>query len=220
MVRREAKDRIDWTAKVVCKKCNETWMSDIESQHAKRVLTGLIDGKVDVPIGSPDARSIALFAFKTAVVLDHSQRSRQPFFSQRVRYAFKEHLQIPANVQMWMCGFGPRTRGEVHALYHSGRISPTNPIHFYVCTVAIGHFVSQVVVVKQIDSSGFFPRPGFEDIAVPLWPRVHPNFVWPARDILQTEADYEGFSLRWGTVSVTTRERPSLLPPTNSAKGS
>ena len=217
IIRREAKLKIDWTAKVVCKKCNETWMSDIESQHAKRVISDLIEGRVNVPISASDARSVALFAYKTAVVIDHSQRSRQPFFAERVRYAFREGFQIPTSVQMWMCRFGPRTRGEIHALYHSGQVSPTNPIHFYVCTVAIGHFVFQVVAVKQIDGSGFFPKPGFEDISVPLWPRVPSNFVWPAQDILRTEADFEEYSLRWGTVSVT-RPRAKQAPATSTKR--
>lgn len=57
---------IDWTARVVCENCNNTWMSDIESKHAKLVLTPLIRGEEDVPIGVATARSLAIFTFKTA----------------------------------------------------------------------------------------------------------------------------------------------------------
>src|ERR1017187_10244882 len=67
-------DSMDWTAKVVCESCNNGWMSDIESHHAKPALTPLITGEMDIPINLERAQSMALFAFKTAVILDHSQR--------------------------------------------------------------------------------------------------------------------------------------------------
>lgn len=201
IVGRWVADEIDWTAKVVCEKCNNTWMSDIENQHAKPAMTDLILGKTNVPIRQSSARSIALFAFKTAVVLDHSHRSKQPFFSRRIRNAFKEHLDIPRTVQMWMAGFARRTRGDIHASYHQGNLSPTNRLELYVCTCAIGHFVFQVAAQKQIGSTAFLPRPGFENLAVPLWPRVYPGFVWPAASVLQTVKDFDAFSVRWLDVS-------------------
>jgi hypothetical protein len=36
---------MDYKAKVVCEQCNNTWMSDIEEQHAKPVLTPLVTGQ-------------------------------------------------------------------------------------------------------------------------------------------------------------------------------
>ena len=172
-------------------------MNDIENQHAKPIMTDLIVGKTNIPIRQSGARSIALFAFKTAVILDHSQRGRQPFFSRRVRYAFREHLDIPRTLQMWMAGYAPRARADIHTSYHQGALSPTNPLELYVCTYAIGHFVFQLVARKQIGSTAFSPRSGFEDIAVPLWPRVHPGFVWPATNVLRTVKEFDAFSMRW-----------------------
>src|SRR5260370_38193237 len=61
-------DSMDYKAKVVCKKCNETWMSDIESKHAKPVLTPLVTGQSGIPIDKTSAHSLAIFAFKTAIV--------------------------------------------------------------------------------------------------------------------------------------------------------
>ena len=55
---------LDQKARVVCEECNGTWMSDIESQHAKPVMTPLIQGELHIPLSQPNARSIALFAFK------------------------------------------------------------------------------------------------------------------------------------------------------------
>ncbi len=70
---------LDWTAKVVCKTCNETWMSQIESKHAKPAMTDLIRGKTAVPVSQSRADSIAFFAFKTALIFDYIQRKREPF---------------------------------------------------------------------------------------------------------------------------------------------
>jgi hypothetical protein len=71
-------DTMDWKAKVVCENCNNTWMSDIETEHAQPALTPLITGEMDIPIDLSRAHSMALFAFKTTVVLDHARRLREP----------------------------------------------------------------------------------------------------------------------------------------------
>jgi hypothetical protein len=193
-------EEIDWTAKVVCEKCNNTWMSNIESQHAKPAMTALMIGKKNVPIPQASAHSIALFAFKTAVVLDHTQRKREPFFSRRVRYAFRQHLDIPRTLHMWMAGFASRTSVHFHTGYYKGTLPPSNPLEMYICTCGIGHFVFQVVAQKQIGFTGFYPRTGFEKLAVPLWPRVWPQFVWPAANVLRTLKDFDAFSERWKDV--------------------
>ena len=63
---------LDLTANVVCKPCNEGWMSDIESKYAQPAMEALIiGGKTDFTISKARAKAIALFAFKTAVVIDH-----------------------------------------------------------------------------------------------------------------------------------------------------
>lgn len=80
---------IDYKAKTVCKDCNEGWMSTLENEKAKPVLTPLVIGKSDIPITAEDAHSIALFAFSKAVVIDCSTRSREAFFPRSVRHAFR-----------------------------------------------------------------------------------------------------------------------------------
>src|SRR5450631_2325848 len=47
-------------ANVVCKPCNETWMSDIESHCAKPAMADLILGKRVGAIGARRARNIAI----------------------------------------------------------------------------------------------------------------------------------------------------------------
>jgi hypothetical protein len=197
-------EKLDWKAGVVCKNCNETWMNDIETQHAQIALPALISGKVGVRIGRKEADSIAYFAFKTAVVLDHANRRPSPFFSRRLRYAFREHLLIPDFVNMWLCGYA-RHGGSVHVktVYHDGETPAGYRLHSYVCTCALGSFVFQVVAVKQFGSCRLRPVAGFKhDLAIPFWPRIPKNFVWPPRTALQNISDFDRFAEMWQDVEV------------------
>ena len=84
VMKRWAAPGIDIKANVVCRKCNETWMSNIENKHAKPAMTDLILGK-PVEINQERANSIALFAFKTAILAD--QMSSGEFFCKRHPWA-------------------------------------------------------------------------------------------------------------------------------------
>src|SRR5271169_3869635 len=151
------KPALDWKANVVCGRCNSTWMSKIENDHAKPALTDLILDKLDIPIAESRANSIALFAFKSAVVFNHLRPVADPFFPQSARHNFREVRAIPGNVRMWMAGFLPVGKGEVQTVYHNGALPNGNRIRLYVCTYAVGHFVFQVLAARQ---GGFTPFAG------------------------------------------------------------
>jgi len=106
-------DSLNWKAKVVCKTCNETWMSEIESKHAKPSMTDLIRLRWPLVIDEKRANSLAIFAFKTAVVFDHVARNRPPFFSRSARRQFRRHLAVPPMVRMWMAASSGLRRGSV-----------------------------------------------------------------------------------------------------------
>jgi hypothetical protein len=192
---------LDLKARVVCKPCNNTWMSDIEDKHAKPVMTPLIKGETAVPIGSAEAHSLALFAFKTAVVLDHADRRRDHFFSSRIRDGFRRHLAIPGTVQMWMCGYAQnRNRMRSQVVYHNGKLGATYPIQLYALTFGIGCLVFQVLSINDFGSVRFAPLSGFEDLAVPFWPIVPEGIVWPNSISLSNVSEFDRFSFRWSSV--------------------
>jgi hypothetical protein len=197
---------LNWKAKVVCKPCNEGWMSNIEAQHAKPAMTDLITGGLDVPISESRARSVSLFAFKSAVVFDHVARTREPFFLRSIRHRFREALAVPhTTVQMWMAGFLLTGKGEVFTSYHEGNLSPSNHVRLYVCTYAIGHFVFQVVGQRQQGFTPFGPLDRrFDGSALPFFPtRMLPRgLTWPVADVLRTAQDLEDFALRWKDIRV------------------
>jgi hypothetical protein len=196
-------DTMDWTAKVVCENCNNTWMSDIETQHAQPALTPLITGQMNIPIDRERAHSISLFAFKTAVIIDHQQRRDSgPFFSKRERYAFRLHHTIPGTVNMWFCGYkGHRGNGQFKSAYYKGEVPSSDPVLMYACTCAIGHFVFQVLAVKQIGNARFSPLGGFESLGVPFWPTVPRDYIWPPPVVLDGIPQFEAFADRWQNVA-------------------
>lgn len=193
-------DTLDWKAKVVCETCNNTWMSDIEST-AKAAMSDLIRGESGMVISQSSADSIACFAFKTAVIFDHIQRNREPFFTRSVRHRFRASLAIPTTVRMFMAGFLPAGKGHVHTCYHEGDFS-VGHIALYVCTYAVGHFVFQVVAQRQQGLTKFTLQPRiFESLGVEFWPWIPGGVVWPAH-VLRTVDDFYSFSTRWRTLIV------------------
>jgi hypothetical protein len=193
---------LDLKPKVVCKKCNETWMSDIENLHAKPIMTHLIKGDLAVPLNRPESRSLAIFAFKTAVVLDHSRRDREPFFSHTLRHAFRESFAIPDTVQMWMCAFAPN-RLNLPVLVNCGyykSLTPSDPFQMYICTCGIGKFAFQVIAAKDFVGR-FAPLPGFDHLLVDLWPRIPPGFVWPPQNGLVSKDHFYELAKRWESIA-------------------
>jgi hypothetical protein len=195
-------DRFDYTARVVCQDCNNTWMSDIESKHAKPVMTPLIEGNQHVPLSGREAYSLAVFAFKTAVVLDHAnRRGGDPYFSRRIRQAFKRSLAIPRTTNMWLCGFNNhRNQRRIQTVYHKGQLTPTYPIQLYVLTISIGALVFQVVSVKHFGTAVLEPPPGYERLAVPFWPSIGRGFIWPNHTNLSSNDEFDTFAFRWRRV--------------------
>lgn len=203
IVREWSSDELDWKARVVCEPCNNTWMSDIEGR-AKSAMSNFILGKSG-PISQSCADSIALFAFKTAVIFDHIRRDREPFFSPSVRHGFRESFAIPASVRMFMAGFMPG-KGHVHTCYHEGALSEADRFTLYVCTYAVGHFVFQVVGQNQQGYTRVTLEPReLQSYAIEFWPWIPDGASWPPAQVLQTVADFDSFSSRWRVVTATSR---------------
>jgi hypothetical protein len=199
-----ATPHIDWRAKVVCVSCNNTWMSRIENEHGKPVLTPLIEGDKVFSIDQPAARSIAIWAFKTAVVIDHAHRLfGQPYFSSKERTAFRETLTIPNDSAVWVGMFhGHRYKINSETGQNNGNIAPDQPLTMYVFTCAIGCLVIQFGHARTNSPVVFEPEPGFEYIMAPIWPCLPPNLTWPWPDKLTENSQFARLHNRWNTIHV------------------
>jgi hypothetical protein len=190
---------IDLKAKVVCKLCNEGWMSSLEDQHAKPAMSDLIVGK-NVAISESQAKSVALFAFKTAVVIDHMGRDG-PFYSTAARREFAKSLTIPHNVHIWLAGLFPGSSGRFNTFYSEIPFEPPRHLELYICTFAAGHLVFQVVGAQYIEIPPFGPVLGFEHLAVPIWPPpLQQGISWPLSHVLSFRSDFDRFAERWKAI--------------------
>ena len=199
-----AGNAIDYKAKTVCKACNEGWMSTIENEHAKPVITPLVIGKLDIPITAEDARSIALFAFSKVIVIDYSARDREPFFPRNVRHSFRKHRRIPGFVNMYFCPYvGNRPNGRVRTVYHKGEFTHGQSFEMYISTFAFGHLALQVAAMKQSLRHPVDLRSNFrEGVAVRFWPEIHSSYIWPHGRALMSSEEFDAFAMRWKTVEV------------------
>jgi hypothetical protein len=197
IVRMWTAPELNWETNVVCGKCNSGWMSELENNHAKPAMVNLILDKRGTRVGLSRARSIALFAFKTAVIFDHLARKRPHFFERSARHEFRKSLTIPLNVAMWLTRYGPSARGEANTAYHEGRPTPERSIEIYVCTYSVQSFVLQVVSYKTVGVGAFSPENEFP--AIPFWPKLIPEngIVWPPIVSLNSLGEFNAFSDRW-----------------------
>jgi hypothetical protein len=192
---------IDWKANVVCEDCNNSWMSDLENNHAKPAMADLMLGKTNIPVDQARARSLALFTFKTAVVLDHLTRNPAPFFARSVRHEFGESLAIPSHVRMWFNAFAPAGRGEANTFYKGASLPESKGVEMYVCTFLVEHLVLQLVACKVRGFTRLARKDKF--LAVPFWPEIPLNVVWPPDRAIMTLEEFDLFSDGWKTLDAS-----------------
>ena len=190
---------LDMKANVVCKVCNETWMSDIEARHAQPAMADLILGKHVQEITAERAHSISLFAFKTAVVANHMLPENEEFFEVSDRYAFRQSLTIPPKVGMWLLGFAPENAGGIRSVnvYFPDREAPKLTLN--VCSFYVGQFGFQVVSVKSDTVNQIQSLPIPDNLTVLFYPTIRSGVSWPQTVVLGREA-FDTFHYRWNEV--------------------
>lgn len=203
---------IDAVAKVVCKPCNEGWMSDVDTQASLTMSNMILHGSAVslLPIG---ITSIAMFAYKTAVVIDYARRDPAgPFFppAERKRFSGGEHF-IPPGVQVWISSFRPRGT-RVHGSYsgHYGEIKTGKYRHFkfYVLTYAVGLVLLQVAAYRWgsrlIKAPSFIPyvhqASRFDVVSTPIWLPEGKPVLWPTEQCVSNDTVMQ-FAERWGRVA-------------------
>jgi hypothetical protein len=190
---------LNMKANVVCEKCNNTWMSDIESQHAKPAMSDLILGNRVGAVGAKRASGIALFAFKTAVIANHMLPENEEFFELSQRYAFRESLVLPPKVAMWFVGLEPGIAGGLRT--HNVTFTDKNNavLILNVCTYSVGQFGFQVVSAKTDTLAEVESLPTPSDLTVLFHPVLTERVSWP-RKVVLGRAAFDGFHARWNSV--------------------
>jgi hypothetical protein len=196
--------RLDLKAHVVCKHCNETWMSDIEGT-VKPLLPPMIRDGTPTLLRSEQSKPLAQFAFKSAIVASHIDRDKQPFFSERIRTSFRLSREIPRGVQMWIASFSKD--GFHHGIFSSYYVRPAfGPLvgsEFNAFTHAAGHLVIQVLTPRWFQRQRrheslpiLAPNSAWRLAVARFWPNQGARIVWPPKLDLSDES-LKRFKDRW-----------------------
>lgn len=103
--------------RVICKGCNEGWLSELE-QTVAPILTKLINGG-PVIIAPTDLETLAVWATKTAMMMEFNDRSTLSFSQEQFQQAFiRRH--IPDNVTVHISGF--KDENPLRMLHSGGRV--------------------------------------------------------------------------------------------------
>lgn len=203
---------MDQKTNVVCKTCNETWMSDIESA-ARLTLSNMIRDGASVTLLTPGIVSLATFAFKCAVIGNHMSPDGPPFFSPGVRRKFRETLRIPDGVQIWVAAFQGlyRFSGRCAPYYAKATADPLLDLRFYIFTFAVGHLAFQVLAPKWAKLYSQRPtrlltddfRP-WDRAATRIFPYDGFPVSWPPALYLDDDG-FDTFKHRWRRIKVAFR---------------
>lgn len=195
-------------AKVVCKNCNGGWMNRLEQFEAKPSMCDMIGRGGAVSLLPRGIASIVAFAFKTSVLSNHiGVYSHDPFFTVEQRYTFRDTLQVPAGVHVWL--FSVNTPVGISGKLNSyfGRILDVEDrFKIFVCTFSIGFLGIQLLASKWENPAGrVSPFPHIRQahawgkIAVPLFPNDGTPVPWPPPFQVSHDAINE-FCNRWKSV--------------------
>jgi hypothetical protein len=198
---------MDHTAKVVCIPCNTGWMSDLESKHAEPAMKALILSDKPSTLTTEQLVSVAIFAFKTSVIGDHTERKKLPFFPAQVRRRFANTLRLPRGFQVWIGCIDESDphHGVFRRRYWNTPSGTSHGFHLYATTWGIGRFVFQCTATRWTsgrDRRNMLPHltqdTNWNAIALPIWPMLTAPIVanWPPAVHLGHDLLYE-FSDRW-----------------------
>ncbi len=194
------------TAKAVCEKCNSGWMSHLEQFEAKPSMLDMIRYGGLVSLLPRAIASITAFTFKTAVISNSTGVfANDPFFSFEQRAHFRQTLEVPAGVHIWIFSVNTPTGISGKLNSYIGNITDVEyRFKIYVCTFSIGFLGLQLVASKWANPRRrqLVPIPSIRqadeenDVAIPIWPSDGLPVRWPPRNHVRSDSIDE-FCNRW-----------------------
>ena len=202
---------LDLQAGTVCSLCNGSWMSNLETRHAKPVIGSMIRNISTRSILPSGIKSISVFAFKTAVIADAMSRP-DSFYSVKDRESFKKSLRIPGNVDIWISRF------KVDRGWHGSVIpryilpmngSSLDGFELYSLTYIAGNVLLQVLSSRWIKNTRrnvryphFIHNPSWDSFSHQCWPIPLNPIVWPPPTPIERDS-FGSFCDRWNRLRLT-----------------
>jgi hypothetical protein len=172
--------------KTVCGICNNGWMSKLEADNIP-IIGPMSDG-TPTKLDSEAQKLVAAWSVKGAMMSDSMKGRNAPnkFYSRGECANLRQSLTIPPNTLVWIGRVDGKHIANVGTDFTyndgSGKHLSTNS----VCTIAAGHFVTQVVSV-HIDQTGASLNEirckgnDWNDKLIQIWPIQQPVVHWPPK---------------------------------------
>jgi len=167
--------------RAVCKKCNEGWMSDLETLN--RPLIGALMHDLSAPIDATQQANLAKWTIKAAMLIDVMNRQRPQFYGANERILLRTDSSIPTGTTIWL---GRYCRSSFHAggtdiWPNKGEISKV--ARCCVTTVIVGHLAIQSVTIHALrpeyDNEPITIKPGrWNQLLGLAWPSAG-SISWP-----------------------------------------
>lgn len=160
-------------------------MSRLESA-VRRTMGGLIND-IAMELDAEQQRALALWAVKTAMVIEGVKQAKNGFYTRDDRSAFRQTLVPPMQTAVWIgrCAQSNNLHGEARKL-HVSNPTATNPLEDGCATTfVIGRLVIQVLSVKRKPDAmhgnlRLRMRSGpWDKKLVQIWPVEKQRVAWP-----------------------------------------
>jgi hypothetical protein len=187
-------------------------MSDIEDE-VKPILSPLIKNCEPFLFLPSHMAALSVFAFEKAVISDHMDGKRKPFFTVAQRTSFKRNLTIPDGIQVWIASVGNEYFNGIFQSYifEVGKNSkPLKDIKFLSFTWSAGYFVLQLLAMrwknpasKPKNLPGFLsPSHEWNRASLRIWPNNGKPLAWNRTHHLSGKA-LQVFTNRWQAPVIT-----------------
>ena len=198
----------EFTVRCVCqKRCNNGWMSDLETASTP-ILGALIVDK-SMFLDPPQQWTIAAWAVKTAMVLDTALRPiggrSFTFYSEIECHHLRESWEIPVRTMIWLGRFLGNALGAWSSELLGTFPDDATKYPMRASTLVMGSLAIQVLSARapakyNRATVGINPVQGpWNEILVTAWPSVH-RIYWPpilAFDESKTIIDIQQLPARW-----------------------
>lgn len=172
--------------RVVCKKCNNSWLSDMEDD-TQGILRPLIEGTVRTLTIDEQSRLAAWIA-KTTMTAEYLVKE-QPAIKQAERERFKEQKKPEDHWQIFVSSYVGRQWSKGGIFHHGlGLYIPPEPMRVGVRNTQITIFGLGHLICMSLSSTaqGFSMSLNDElkEVTRQLWPPVGRDLPWPTNKLI------------------------------------
>lgn len=190
----------------VCGDCNNGWMSRLENE-AKPLVESILNEQLRT-ITSSSQSTIAVWAMKTAMILEAVSSEEAWFYVQEDRRRLRSERTMPArtSVSVAKCV----AQSDIYsAVKNHWTSTQAGDVRAHVTTVAFGSLAIQVVTIRtpnaipsNVSVSYDVSDGPWDTTLVEVWPVKQDSPAWPPKHGLQSEVGLEALTDRLNPASL------------------